>query len=219
MKLPAQFIPGLLICLVGQEAMFPSPNWRNEQKTETHEGRSSTLIKSGLSVGPLALGGSHERAVELFPPKPNIDQEYSQPAGCGREFNWVDLKNSPVGNLFIRFKDETVFQINVATTRYHTPEGITINSSPEEVHKHYKGLRAYILSNITSTEVRPLVYWVDSNKGIAFAFAPYRKKNGRYLSQIIVFKPNSEVCPQDDSPNSPDKRELAPHSIERPNSR
>ena len=217
-KLPARLIPSLLICVVGQSTMFLWPDKRNEQKPETHERRDSTLITPGLSAGPLALGDSYERATELFPPKPNIDQEYAQPAGCGRELNWVDLKNSPVGNLFIRFKDGTVFQINVATTRYHTREGIAINSSPEEVRKHYEGLHAFILSNITSTEVRPLVYWVDSKKGIAFAFAPYRRKNGRYLSEIVVFKPNSEICPLDDSPDSPDKRELAPYSLEPPNS-
>jgi len=129
------------------------------------------------------------------------------------------LKNSPVGNLFIRFRDRTVYQINVATTRYHTLEGITINSSPQEVRRHYEGLHSYILSRITSNELRPLVYWVDKEKGIAFAFAPIGKKPGRYLTQIIVFKPNSEICPLDDSPNSPDKQELAPYSLEPPNSK
>src|SRR5580704_205001 len=190
----------------------------NEQKPETQESRDSTLIKPGLGAGPLVLGDSYKRATELFPPKPRIDQEFSQPAGCGKELNWVDLKIAPVGNLFIRFKDGSVFQIDVATTRYHTAEGIAVNSSPQEVQEHYTGLHAYILSNITSTEVRPLVYWVDSKKGIAFAFAPYRKKKGRYLSEIIVFKPNSEICPPDSSPDSPDKRELAPYSLELPNS-
>jgi hypothetical protein len=209
---------GLLICLVGQLTIFPWPDRKNEQRSETRERKDSTLIKSGLSAGPLALGDSYERALELFPFKPS-DQEYSQPAGCGRELNWVDLKNSPVGNLFIRFRDKSVYQIGVATTRYHTPEGITINSSPQEVRKHYKGLRAYILSRITSNELRPLVYWVDKKEGIAFAFAPIGKKSGRYLTQIIVFKPNSEICPLDDSPDSPDKRELAPYSLEPPDSK
>jgi len=206
-KLSLLLIPGLLVFLGGQSNISPP---------ETGEGKDSTLIKPGLSVGPLALGDSYQRTTELFPPKPDVDQESPQSAACGRELNWVDLRNSPVGNLFIRFKDGTVFQIDVATTRYHTTEGIAINNSPEEVRKHYKGLRAYILSNITSTELRPLVYWVDSKRGIAFAFAPYRRKHGRYLSGIIVFKPKSEICPPDDSPDSPDKRELAPYTLEPP---
>ena len=189
-----------------------------EQKPETHDSRDLNLIQPGLRAGPLVLGDSYERATELFPPRPDIDQEFSQAVGCGKELNWVDLKSSPVGNLFIRFKDGAIFQIDVATTRYHTAEGVAINSSPQEVQKHYKGLHAYILSNVTSTEVRPLVYWVDSRKGIAFAFAPYRRKNGRFLSEIIVFKPNSEICPPDDSPDSPDKRELTPYSLEPPTS-
>jgi hypothetical protein len=218
-RFPVQLILGLVIFLLGQSTMLPLPGGRNGQTPKPDGKTSSALIRPGLSAGPLRLGDTYERATELFPPKPNIDQEFSQPAGCGRELNWVDLRNPQVGNMFIRFKDGTIFQIDVASTRYHLTEGIAISSSPQEVRKHYQGLHAYILSNITSTEVRPLVYWVDPKKGIAFAFAPYRRKHGRYLSKIIVFKPNSEICPADDSPNSPDKQELAPYSLEPPDSK
>jgi hypothetical protein len=219
MKPSVQPILGLLVCFLGAATFLRSPDARNGQKAQTDESANSALIKPGLSAGPLKLGDTYNRAIELFPRKPNIDQEFSQPAGCGKEFNWVDLTNPHVGNMFIRFKDGIVFQIDVASTRYHLTEGIAINSSPQEVRKRYEGLHAYILSNITATEVRPLVYWVDTKKGIAFAFAPYRKNHGRYLCEIIVFRPNSEICPPDDSPDSPDKRELPPYSLEPPDSR
>jgi len=56
-------------------------------------------------------------------------------------------------------------------------------------------------------------------KGIAFAFAYSRTARRRYLGEIIVFKPNSEVCPTDDSTKSPAKRELAPYSLEPPDAK
>jgi len=59
----------------------------NEQKPETQENRDSTVIRPGLSAGPLELGDSYKRATELFPPKPRIDQEFSQAPGCGKELN------------------------------------------------------------------------------------------------------------------------------------
>jgi hypothetical protein len=61
---------------------------------------------------------------------------------------------------------------------------------------------------------RPLVYWVDREQGIAFAFAYSRRTRKRSLGQIIVFKPNSEICPTDDSMDSPAKPELKPYSLE-----
>lgn len=212
MRPPALLILGALICL---HSIMPSSSAVSDgQRPQADRTTDFSLIRPGLSVGPLRLGDTHQRTTELFPLKPNIDQEFSQPRGCGKELNWVDLTNPQVGNMFVRFKDGIVFQIDVATTRFHLTEGIAINSSPQEVRKHYQGLHAYLLSNITSTEVRPLVYWVDAEKGIAFAFAPYRRKHGRYVSKIIVFQPRSEICPSDDSADSPDKQELAPYSLE-----
>jgi len=167
-------------------------------------------------VGALKLGDTRDRALNLFPFKPNMDQEFSQEPDCGTELLWVDIKNSKVGNVFVRMRNNVVFQIDSATTRYRTAEGITIRSHPEEVRKRYPHLRSYILSNITSQALgmRPLVYWIDRERGIAFAFAYSLTTRKRYLYEITVFKPNSEVCPMDDSHNSPDKRELAPYSLE-----
>lgn len=176
----------------------------------------SGLIVPGLSVGQLKLGDTRARALELFPFKPNVDQESPQESGCGQELNWVDLKRPHIGNVFIRSRDDVIFQIDVATTRYRTAEGVAVNVSPREVQAHYKGLHAFVLSEITSEAEgnRPIVYWVDSEKGIAFAFAYSKNERRRYLYEIIVFKPRSQVCPSDGSTNSPDKRELPAYSLE-----
>lgn len=173
-------------------------------------------VKAGQGVGDLRLGDTRGRALELFPFKEHTDQEFSQEPGCGTEINWVDAQNPKIGNMFIRIRNDTVFQIDVATTRFHTAEGVKVGVSPEEVKKHYKGLHSYVLSNVTSQALgmRPLVYWIDQAKGIAFAFAYSLSERKRYLYEIIVFKPGSKICPTDDSVDSPDKRKLVPYSVE-----
>jgi hypothetical protein len=177
---------------------------------------TSTLIIPGQGAGPLKLGDTRTKVLKLFPFKPDVDQEFPQEPDCGIELNWVDMKNPKYGNVFIRFRDNTAFQIDVATNRYRTSQGITTDSSPQEVRKHYAGLHSYILSEITNEALggRPLVYWIDREHGIAFAFAYAKTERKRYLYEIIVFRPKSEICPADDSINSPAKRELTPYSLE-----
>jgi len=145
------------------------------------------------------------------------DDESPQPSGCGVELNWVDTKNPKKGNLFIWLRNERVFQIGVATDRYHTASGIRVGDFPSKVRTRYKHLRAYFLSDVTSEAfgMRPLIYWVDQEQGIAFVFAYSKSIGRRYLYEIVVFKPHSEVCPTDESADSP-KRELAPYTLEVP---
>jgi hypothetical protein len=173
-----------------------------------------SLIVPGLRVGVLNLGDTRDRALKLFPFKTNMDQEFPQEPDCGTELNWVDIDNPKGGNMFIRMRNNVVFQIDSATDRYRTAEGITVGSPPEEVRKHYPHLRSYVLSNITTTSWYPTVYWIDRDEGIAFAFDKPRRKPKRYLHEIIVFEPKSEVCPTDDSIHSPAKRELKPYSLD-----
>jgi len=111
---------------------------------------TSTLIIPGQGAGPLKLGDTRTKVLKLFPFKPDVDQEFPQEPDCGIELNWVDMKNPKYGNVFIRFRDNTAFQIDVATNRYRTSQGITTDSSPQEVRKHYAGLHSYILSEITN---------------------------------------------------------------------
>jgi hypothetical protein len=178
---------------------------------------NADIIVPGQSVGPLKLGDAYSRAKELFPFKRNMDQEWQEEGDCGTTFNWLDMNNSKMlGNLFVRFKDDKVFQIDSGTSSFRTQDGITIPSSPQEVRKKYRGLRAYILSEGFSeaTGERPLVYWVDSEHGIAFGFTYSRRTDKRYLSWIVVFKPHTEVCPQYGPLGPSDKWEIPAYSLE-----
>lgn len=190
-----------------------SPNQRNS----INPVGGAQSIRPGLGVGLLELGDTRSRALELF--KPDADRDISVPFGCGSAFDWVDSENPKVGTVTIRFREGLVFQIDSATTRYRTAEGITTDSSPSRVRRYYRDLRAYVLSNYTDEARggRPLIYWIDEAKGIAFTFAYSRSMRTRYLFQIIVFEPKTQICSFDGMMNSPDRQELAPYSLEIPN--
>jgi hypothetical protein len=175
-----------------------------------------TVIEPGLSVGPLKLGDSRARALELFPRK-DEDQEWEDQ--CGTTLFWVD-RNNPMGrgDLSIHLKKDKVFQIESATTRFHTAEGITTFDSPDKVVSAYKDLVAYTLLTPPRPALgdRPLVFWVDKKKGIAFVFAYYPAKRNRYVYKIIVFVPNKTFCPEGETTNSPKWQQIDPYSLEPP---
>ena len=175
-----------------------------------------TVIEPGLSVGPLKLGDTQARALELFPRK-DEDQQWEDK--CGTTLNWVDASNpAGRGDLAIRLKKDKVFQIESATTRFHTAEGITTFDPPEKVEKAYKDLHAYTLLTKLNPAWgdRPLVFWIDKKKGIAFSFAFDPGKRKRYVYKIIVFAPNKTFCPEQETTGSSKWEEISPYSLEPP---
>jgi hypothetical protein len=195
-----------------------------DSKKRAHSVKPASLIEPGVGIGPLKLGDTRERALRLFPRKPNIDEE-DDSGDCGTAYNGVDLEETRkgrigVGNVLIRFEDGRVSQIESATPRYHTAQGLTFHDPPEEVGRYYKNLRAYVLMSapIRALGDRPLIFWLDARKGIAFALAYSEEAHRRNLYKIIVFKPNSKFCPEDETTSSPNWREIAPYSLEPPDS-
>ena len=174
------------------------------------------IIEPGTSVGPLKLGDSQSRALELFPKK-DEDQQWHD--ACGTTLDWVDSTNREGrGDLLIRLKKDKVFQIESSTTRFHTAEGITTFDPPEKVKGAYKDLLAYTLLTAPTPALgdRPLIFWIDKKKGIAFAFAWYPEQHKRYIYKIIVFAPNKTFCPEGESTNSPSWQEIDPYLLEPP---
>ena len=175
------------------------------------------MIKPGASVGSLKLGDNRDRARQVFPFKTDVDQE-SDTEACGTEYLWVDSENEQRGNVFIRFQKSEVFQIEAATTRFHTSEGIKALDSPGKVRQHYRGLKAYVLLHNSPMALGggPLIFWVDWTKGLAFMFATERSETQRYLYSIAVFRPGGRFCPNGESTDSPDWHELRPYSLQAP---
>ena len=191
------------------------------QSSPTPQSESShylvTLIDPGQAVGPLKLGDSRDRALELFPKKAE-DQEWTD--DCGTTIDWVDTDN-PMGrgDVFIRInKKGKLFQIESATTRFHTAEDITTFSNPEKIRNIYRDMRAFVLLTPPSPALgdRPLIFWIDKKKGIAFALAFDPSQHKRYVYKVIVFEPNKDFCPEQEKTSSPKWQSLAPYALEPP---
>lgn len=177
-------------------------------------GEDENLIKPGASVGRLRLGDGQDRTFEIFPFKEGIDDK-SETDRCGTEYLWVDSENVANGDVTVLYEKSGVFQIEAATTRFHTGEGIRSLDSPERVRKYYRDLKAYALLHNSPMALGggPLIFWVDWTKGIAFMFATGRSHPQRYLYSIIVFAPGSRFCPRGESVNSPAWQQLEPYAL------
>ena len=185
-------------------------------QADSSPGFLQNLIEPGTSVGPLKVGDSQEHALELFPKKYE-DQQWDD--SCGTTFVWADLDNNiRGGTLSIRVKKGKVFQIESATTRFHTAEGITALDAPDKIAHAYKDLRAFTLLThpVAALGDRPLVFWIDKKRGIAFSFAYYPSQQKRYLYKIIVFAPNKTFCPEQETINSPKWQQIPAYSLEPP---
>ena len=120
--------------------------------------------------------------------------------------------------MFIRLKKGKVFQIESATTRFHTAEGITTFDHAEKVATAYKDLHAFTLLTAPNPALgdRPLVFWIDKKKGVAFVFAYYPQEHKRYLYKIIVFEPNKTFCPEEETMGSPKWQAIPAYAVEPP---
>jgi glycosyltransferase involved in cell wall biosynthesis len=186
------------------------------QISEAGSSFTKTIIDPGLAVGPLKLGDSRDRALELFPKKAE-DQEWNDP--CGSTIDWVDTSNpNGRGDLFIRLKKGKVFQIESSTTRFHTAEDITTFDSPEKVAASYKEMRAWVLLTppVPALGDRPLVFWIDRKRGIAFVLAYDPSHHKRYVYKIIVFEPGKDLCPELEKTSSPKWQMIRPYATEPP---
>jgi hypothetical protein len=215
LMLPTFFLISLLSH--ASSPVHPSPRGLSAlQISEAGPSFTQTIIDPGLAVGPLKLGDSRERALELFPKKAE-DQEWNDP--CGSTIDWVDTSNpNGRGDLFIRLKKGKVFQIESSSTRFHTAEDITTFDSPEKVAASYKEMRAWVLLTppVPALGDRPLVFWIDRKRGIAFAFAYDPSHRKRYVYKVIVFEPGKDLCPELEKTSSPKWQSIRPYAIEPP---
>jgi glycosyltransferase involved in cell wall biosynthesis len=221
MRTPLIFIlPTILLTSLPSHGSFTVHSSPRElsalQIPEAGSSFTKTIIDPGLAVGPLKLGDSRDRALELFPKKAE-DQEWNDP--CGSTIDWVDTSNpNGRGDLFIRLKKGKVFQIESATTRFHTAEDITTFDSPEKVAASYREMRAWVLLTppVAALGDRPLVFWIDRKRGIAFVLAYDPSHRKRYVYKIIVFEPGKDLCPELEKTSSPKWQLIRPYATEPP---
>ena len=201
--------------LIVLTVLLPAAPSRGAQSDSISIG-DRNLIEAGLRVGGLKLGDNSARVLELFPKK-SEDQEWENK--CGTMLDWVDASNpTGRGDVFVRLKKDKVFQIESATTTFHTAEGITTFDHPEKIASAYKDMKAYTLLTPPNSALgnRPLVFWMDKKRGIAFVFAYYPAEHKRYLYKTIVFEPNKNLCPEEETIGSPKWQAIPAYATEPP---
>jgi hypothetical protein len=208
---------GLVICHLSSFTASPAQNDRNR-----NEG-TANLIVPGEGVGPLHLGDAESKFFELFPDGPNKDLRPTYNPDCGTQLHWVDLDEShplSLGVIVLSHKG-TITQIEAGTPRFRTQDGITWGSSPNDVKKHYPGLKAYEAIGTTSEAVggRNLIFWMDEKKGLGFVFAYSRRTKDWSTYKIVVFSPSGLFCPEANVRTPDTWRKLAPYSLEAPDHR
>ena len=212
MKLTLEKLGAILIALT---VLLPAAPSRGAQSDSISIG-DRNLIEAGLRVGGLKLGDNRARVLELFPRK-SEDQEWENK--CGTMLDWVDASNpTGRGDVFVRLKKDKVFQIESATTTFHTAEGITTFDHPEKIASAYKDMKAYTLLTPPNSALgnRPLVFWIDKKRGIAFVFAYYPAEHKRYLYKTIIFEPNKNLCPEEETIGSPKWQAIPAYATEPP---
>jgi hypothetical protein len=179
-----------------------------------------SVIIPGRSVGPLQLGDTRERALELFG-EPTEEYAYDENS-LGRckltEMHWNDLIYNDRWGIFIYLRNNRIYQIFADTPRYATAAGITSDSSPQNVRRNHLTLQSYVLMHSGSkvNGGRDLIYWVDRSTGIAFEFYYHRSLDTRRVASIIVFEPDVEFLPKGCNEIPQEWRELKPFASELP---
>ncbi len=166
------------------------------------------LIVPGQSVGRLFLGDSRDRAIELFG---RVDTEYDYDSDtklkCNRNIKELRFwefkdKSSPFydkyGNgAWVILRDDKIFQIKVQSDKIKTKDYITVMSDPNLVKRLYPHSEAYVKINsqCDCTGGDNLLYWIDTENGIAFEFHYNQRLKKKYLAYVFVFEPNTTFYP------------------------
>lgn len=188
-----------------------------------------SLIIPGKSVGELKLGDSEEQFRSIFNWKPNVDEHYTYPAisGCppSEELHWLDAGNPPFASredvyegVFAYLRTSQIVLIEVASPRFRTVNGITLNSTPDSVRRFYPGLAAFWLKHkgYPAEGSREDIYWVDEAKGIAFQLVYNVEKRKRVVNHIAVFRPGTTFFPEGCLDYPREWQKIAPYSLELP---
>lgn len=158
---------------------------------------SVSFIEPGGSVGLLRLGESQDIVETVSPLRLTKEYEAAGPKCVPRtEMTWSG--DDAGGYVTAYLRNGSVFQIESATPRFRTAEGITMNSTPSSVKAHYKQLlESYVLdpSGDQRFGYRDFIYWASRQEGIAFELAYSPKTRHRFVSKVIVFVPGTEFFP------------------------
>lgn len=172
---------------------------------QADEGPSDVSIVPGERVGPLRLGDSMERAVELFGTERQITNFSGSRFGeCEfQEAKWVS-RGEGGGGVSVYATSSGIYQIWVNDLSSITRTGIRRGSPAVKIRVRHAQLEAFVLRNSDpgfkggkrkDALRRDLVYWVSRQDGIAFELGFNHETLSRDVRNIIVFAPGSDFVP------------------------
>jgi len=159
-------------------------------------------IEPGNRIGKIRLGMTRQTVHRTLGPPQGV---FRLAGGVAGDY-WQ--ANETGDALQISYRAGKVFQIEVTSNRFSTPEGLTTESSLREVRKAYGPLRktAYFRDNTGGTAIN---YYEAAGRGITFMFVnrdsttdPFNFK----LFSIIVHATQSSAVTADDT--DPDSHRL-----------
>lgn len=159
-------------------------------------------IEPGSRIGKIRLGMTRPQVHATLGQPDGI---YSLPGGVPGDY-WSSSSNGEF--LHISYSAGKVFQIEVTSSSFSTPEGLTTQSSLAEVRKVYGRLRrtSYFRDNTNGTAVN---YYEAVARGITFTFVNLdstTEPDNFKLYAIIVHAPGRRAVTADDS--DPDSHKL-----------
>jgi hypothetical protein len=177
------------------------------------------LIVAGRSAGHLQLGDTHERALELLG-KPIEEYTYDENSftHCRyTELHWRG-EDSEYHEIFAYLKEGRIYQIEIFTHRFATTDKIKSGVAPQQVIKHHPSSQTYQLvgSGGQSEGGRDIIYWVDSNDGIAFGLYYSPQLKNRQVESISIFSPNADFLPKGCISQPQEWRKLKPFALDVP---
>lgn len=148
-------------------------------------------IEPGRKIGKIDLGASRA-VVHKTLGKPSTN--YRAPGGLTGEV-WMATTGNDAR---LVYREGRVIQIKVTSAKFATPEGLTTDSSLEEVQKHYKNLvktRRFVHGSGGGL----IEYYDDVRRGIAFEFTSVDSETPNFKPYaIVVHRPGQRVMPEND---------------------
>lgn len=156
------------------------------ETTESAAGRNT--IEPGRRIGKLELGASREAVHRAIG---NPAETYHVSRGVVGEY-WTS--KSAQHQLRVFYQADKVIQISVESPQFATPEGLTTQSSLDEVRQHYKNLTklGYFRNGSGGTLID---YYDSAQQGIAFEFVADTDSLKFSPAEIVVHRPGRQVIP------------------------
>lgn len=128
------------------------------------------VVRPGLGVGRVLIGNSRSEVLAIL----------------GKPYRGTNTWQSGSNSLSVSYRGETVSQINVTGSKFHTPEGLTAASSRSVFLKAFPTTTKYYCQLIAASHGYYYKYWDAASKGIALLEIGYIESPSTKPDRILI---------------------------------